>query len=229
MTLHSLEYFLWYTLPVKFITSSDHQRAVALALGDLLSELGYEGAAGLCSSPVTMRVIAAWDQSPRHGHQALSKALDDSGAEPPDTEALEWGGMMGMTESSVYELAASALEEAAKSHRGRMAGSGLRLRCCAGSSPMPAHSLDGRTPQTAVWQERQDFWAETPARPLRKASIQPIRDAIRQPAAEAPEAMGAGMRPLLQLLELCVRGLPLTPAGYMPPNTVRALVGELGW
>ena len=66
VTLHSLEYFLWYTLPAKFLASSEHQRAVALALGDLLNELGYEGAAGLCRGPVTMRVITAWDQSSSH-------------------------------------------------------------------------------------------------------------------------------------------------------------------
>ncbi len=232
VTLHSLEYFLWYTLPAKFITSSEHQGAVALALGDLLSELGYEGAAGLCRGPVTTRVIAAWDQSPSRGHQELSKALDDSGVEPPDTDALEWGGMMGMTESSVYELAAGALEEAllrGEVAPGKKGWKQAQAEVLRRFLTTPAHSLDGRTPQAAVWQERQDFWADPPARPLRKAFIQPIRDEIRQPGAAAPEASGEGMRPLLRLLELCVRGLPLTPAGYMPPGAVRTLVGELGW
>lgn len=232
VSLHSLEYFLWYTLPAKFLTSPEDHRAIALALGDLLGELGYEGAAALCRSPVTMRVLAAWDQSSSRGHQAMRKALDDSGVEPPDTEALEWGGMMGMTESTVYEMAADALEEACLRGEITPGKRGLRqaqtevLRRFL-TTPLP--SLDGRTPQAAVWQERQDFWAEPPVRPLRQALTRPVRDEIRcRPAV--PVAIGEGMRPLLRLLDLCAKGgLSLTPAGYMPPATVRAMVGELAW
>lgn len=232
VSLHSLEYFLWYTLPAKFFTSPEDHRAIALALGTLLSELGYEGAAALCRSPVTMRVIAAWDHGPSRGHQALSKALDDSGVEPLDTEALEWGGMMGMTKSSVYELAAGALEEALLRGEvipGKRGWKQAQAEVLRQFLTAPADSLDQRTPQAAVWQERQDFWVEPPARPLRQAFIRPIREEIRRRPAARPEAMGEGIRPLLRLLELCTTGLPLTSAGYMPPGTVRELVGELGW
>lgn len=232
VSLHSLEYFLWYTLPAKFRTSAEDHRAIALALADLLSELGHEGAAALCRSPVTMRVIAAWDRSPSRGHEALSKALDESGVEPADTEALEWGGMMGMTESSVYDLAAGALEETLLRGEvipGQKGWKQAQAAVLRRFLTAPLHSLDERTPQAAVWQERQDFWAEPPARPLRQAFIRPIREEIRRRPAAAPEATGEGMRPLIRLLELCTRGLPLTSAGYMPPSTVRELVGELGW
>lgn len=233
LSLHSLEYFLWYTLPTKFLTSAEDQRAIAIAiaLGDLFSELGYEDAAALCRSPVTMRVVAAWDHSPNRGHQAMIKALDDSGVEPPDTEALEWGGMMGMTESTVYELAADALEEALLQGEitpGRRGWKRAQAEALRRFLTAPLHSLDERTPQAAVWQERQGFWAEPPARPLRQALIRPVRDTIRR-RPDAPAAMEEGMRPLLRLLELCGEGLPLTPAGYMAPGTVRALVGELAW
>jgi hypothetical protein len=48
VSLHDLEYFLWYQLPAKFMCDLDEHRSVAMALGELLGKLGYEDAAGLC-------------------------------------------------------------------------------------------------------------------------------------------------------------------------------------
>src|SRR5258708_36958812 len=60
VTLHDLEYFLWYQLPAKFLTDHDEHRAIALALGGLLDDLGYADGGAICRGTVTMRVLAEW-------------------------------------------------------------------------------------------------------------------------------------------------------------------------
>ena len=91
VSLHDLEYFLWYQLPAKFLTDLQHHRAVARALAGLLTELGHEDAAALCRGTVTMYVLSEWDRSQNAGYRALQKALEQPGVEPPDTEWLVWG------------------------------------------------------------------------------------------------------------------------------------------
>jgi hypothetical protein len=112
VTLHDLEYFLWYQLPAKFLTGHYHHRAVAAALGDLLSDLGYGDGAALSRGPLTMHVLAEWEKGRSSGYRALRKALDASGVEPPDTDALAWGSVMGTVEASVFQTASSVLERA---------------------------------------------------------------------------------------------------------------------
>ncbi len=231
VTLHDLGNFLWYTLPTKFLMSPKDHRAIARALGEMLGELGYEAAGELCRGPVTMGVIAAWEHSSSSGHRALTKALDNSGVEPLDTDSLEWGGVMGATEAGVYDAGAEALEAALS--RGEFVP-GERGWKQAQAEVMrrflltPRHALDGRTPQTAVWEERQESWAEPPLRPVRKAFLEPVRELIRRPPA-APGGIGDRIRPLFRLLELTATGLPLTGAGYLLPATARALAREFGW
>ncbi len=104
VTLRGLESFLWYQLPAKFLTTMDEHRAIALALGDLLDDLGYADGAALCRGPVTMHVLAEWEKGPGSGRRALRKALDESGVEPPDTVDLAWGGIMGPIEARLMTL-----------------------------------------------------------------------------------------------------------------------------
>ena len=231
VTLHDLEHFLWYALPTKFLMSPDDHRAIARALGEMLVELGYEAAGELCRGPVTMGVIAAWEHGSSSGQRALTKALDNSGVEPPDTDSLEWGGLMGATESGVYDAGAEALEEALSRGEFRPGERGWKqaqAEVIRRFLLTPRHALDERTPQTAVWDERQESWAEPPLRPLRKAFLEPVRELIRRPPA-APDGIGDRMRPLFRLLELTATGLPLTGAGYLSPGTAWALAREFGW
>ncbi len=57
-----------------------------LSAGRVLALLGRR------RDPWASDARAAWDESASHGYQALRRALDNSGVEPLDTEALEWGG-----------------------------------------------------------------------------------------------------------------------------------------
>jgi hypothetical protein len=231
VSLHDLEYFLWYQLPAKFLTSHDHHRAIAGALGDLLSDLGCEDGAALCRGPVTMHVLAEWEKGRSSGYRALRKALEESGVEPPDTEALSWDSVMGMVEASVHEMASSVLERALaegiftpRARGWKRAQAEVMRRFLA----TPLHSLDERTPQAAVWEERRQHWAEPPRRPLRKAFLHHVSEQVRRPPG-TPIAPGDHLRPLLRLLEIACTGPALTQAGYLPPRIVQDLVREFGW
>ncbi|MGH7687148.1 MAG: hypothetical protein ACREN2_10080 [Candidatus Dormibacteria bacterium] len=231
VSLHELEYFLWYQLPAKFLTSHEHHRAVALALADLLDALGHADAASLCRGFTTMQVLAEWESDPDRGHRAFIKALDESGVHPPNTDVLEWGAVMLLTEARVLEMAANELEDAIShgvftpGERGWKHAQSevtrqflLRVR----------HDLDERSPREAVWQERIEYWALRPARPSRELWLRPAIKDLRR-SADAPEDASAAMLSLHRLLELAGEGIPLTQAGFMQPAVVRQLVDEFGW
>lgn len=231
VTLRDLEYFLWYQLPAKFLTDLGHHRRVAKALADLLSRLGYEEAAALSRGPVTMRVLAEWDTDRTRGYRALSEALEKSGVEPPDTNALAWSAYMGTTESIVFHMASDALERALSEGEFTPGGRGWKqaqAEVMRRFLTTPRHSLDERTPQAAVWEERQEFWVERPRRTLRQAFLGDIRERIRR-MPDPPDGIRDHMLPLLRLLEIAATNPPLTQAGYLPPPIVRELVGDLGW
>lgn len=232
VTLRDLEYFLWYQLPAKFLTTHEGHRAIALALGNLLDDLGYADGAAICRGPVTMHVLAEWDKGSGSGHRALRKALDDSGVEPPDTADLAWGGIMGPVEASVFEAASRALEDALAAGEFTPAARGWRK---AQAEVMhrfltrPLHCLDESAAQAAVWNEREQFWAEgQPLRPLRQAFIQDVRDQIPRPRS-APETAADHMSPLRRILQIARARPSLTQAGYLPPRMVRDFVAEFGW
>jgi hypothetical protein len=229
--LFHLEYFLWYQLPAKFLTDLQHRRAVATALADLLSELGHEDAAAVCRGTVTMRVLAEWDRSSDAGHRAFRKALTDSGVDPPDTDAMAWGGYMGAAESLAFDGAAAWLEEAigrgeftpgAKGWKAAQAEVVRRFLIT------PCQALDGRTPEAAVADERREFWALRPGQPLRTSFLEGgLPQLVSAPAV--PQGIGHAIAPLLRLLEVAGAKPRLTPSGYLPPAAVRTLARDLGW
>ena len=232
VTLRDLEYFLWYQLPAKFLVDHDEHRAIALALGGLLDELGYADGGAICRGTVTMRVLVEWAKNPGTGRSAFRKALDESGVEPPDTDDLAWGAIMGTVEVTVFQTAALALEDAIAAGeftpgtRGWKRAQGEVMRRFL---TRRVHWLDERTPQAAVWEERERTWAEGDlVRPLRRSLIEPVRERIDRPRA-APDGAADRMRPLVRVLEVVGARPSLTQAGYLPPAIVRELAAELGW
>jgi len=232
VTLRDLEYFLWYQLPAKFLTDHDEHRAIALSLGDLLDDLGYADGGAICRGLVTMHVLAEWAKGPGSGHRALRRALEESGVEPPDTGDLAWGGIMGTVEATVFEAATLALEDALAEGEFKPGTRGWKraqAEVMRRFLTRPAQWLDERTPQTAVWEERERAWAEGDlVRPLRRSFIQGVREEIVRPPA-APDGAADRMRPLLRVVEITSTRPSLTQAGYLPPGTVRELATEFGW
>lgn len=232
VTLRDLEYFLWYQLPAKFLVDLDEHRAIALALGGLLDDLGYADAGAICRGTVTMHVLAEWAKGRGSGRSALRKALDESGVEPPDTDDMAWGGIMGQVEATVVQAAALALENAITAGEftpGTRGWKRAQAEVMRRFLTRPVHWLDERTPQAAVWEERERTWAEGDlVRPLRRSFIKPIREQIVR-LRTAPSGAASGLHPLVRVLEVASARPSLTQAGYLPPATVRELAAELGW
>ncbi|MFF0306848.1 hypothetical protein ACFYSC_05440 [Streptosporangium sp. NPDC004379] len=99
--------FLWYTLPTQV---AGDREAVASALGRLLALGGLDRYAALCSSPVTARVLRAYERSEEAGTAACRRALDATGLLPPDLPELRWSSIMGPEERGAHGACSAALE-----------------------------------------------------------------------------------------------------------------------
>ena len=231
VTLHRLEYFLWYLLPVKLSNGVEQPRRVAEGLADLLETLGYREAAALSRGPTTMHVLAEWNASAARGRRALDQALDASGLEPPDTAALAWSHLMGPKELEAVNSASVVLEEEISAHRLTPGMTGWRraqAEILDRFLTTPSQAFGGRTPQESVWRERQDSWFHQPARPLRQALLRDVSKSIRRPPP-VPANLRAPLEPLLCLLKIGASGPRLTQSGYLPPAVVRELTQKFGW
>jgi hypothetical protein len=96
---HYLQYFLWYTLPKKFLTSLEAKLDIARALGEVLEAAGMPRYAAICRSDITRECIEAAEEYGR-GREEYERPQQASGVEPPDTDVLKWGSVLGMTESN---------------------------------------------------------------------------------------------------------------------------------
>ncbi len=109
---YDVQLFVWYTLPRKFLTPLEHKREAVTALAALLERLGGRAAAyaDVCRSPETDELLCAWEAEDPETWRRFRELLDGSGIEPPDTDLLAWGGVMGLEEARVREQVATALE-----------------------------------------------------------------------------------------------------------------------
>jgi hypothetical protein len=147
---YDLQVFLWYQLPRKWLIPLDDKRTVAARLGRFLDLIGGRAGdyAGICTSEETMRLLSAWEEDDPGAGPMLRKALDASGIEPPDTDALEWGSVMGLEEARLHDRVAFELEQALEQGRLRRGERGFERRraefvsdCCCGRA---LSSMGGR-------------------------------------------------------------------------------------
>jgi hypothetical protein len=111
---------------------------VALTL-DHLGDIA-RGYAEVCRSPATDELLCASElEDPTAGHR-FRELMKASGIEPPDTDLLAWGRVMGFDEARVRDQVATALEQAIEdgrltpSARGFSPGAGSgRERCADGA------------------------------------------------------------------------------------------------
>jgi hypothetical protein len=129
---YEVQLFAWYTLPRKFLTSLEDKLEAAEALAQTLERIGGRatGYAEVCRSAATEELLRAWEADDPSAPWRVRELLEGSGIEPPDTDLLAWGAVMGLEEACVREQVATALEEAVED--GRLAP-GAR-----GFSPPPA-------------------------------------------------------------------------------------------
>ena len=114
---YDVQLFVWYVLPRKYLVGLDRKEAVAAALARTLERLGGQAAgyAEVCRAPETQRLLRAWEAEDPAAPRTFRELLDGSGIEPPDTDLLAWGSVMGFEEARVREQVATALEEAIES------------------------------------------------------------------------------------------------------------------
>ena len=102
ITQDRIQHFLWYELPLKWITSLDDRLDMAESLARALDLLGLRRYAAICRSPDTGHILEAYDRDPEEGLAAFRRANTASGIHPPDLPEFQWGAMMGAIEGAAF-------------------------------------------------------------------------------------------------------------------------------
>jgi hypothetical protein len=229
---HDVQNFVWYIVPRKFLASLADKRKAVAALGRLLDELGGRAVAyaDVCRSADTDKLLCAWEREDPAAWKRFRDLLHGSGSEPPDTELLAWGQVMGIEEACAREQVATSLEVAIEDGRLAPGTSGFRRRqaqVCAEALREPAQEGSDVTRLGTVHAERTERWlarGNAHGRDERRALLDPVAALVAtEPPPVDPQVAAAALEPTRWLLERATDGLALTQAGWLN----RALVREV--
>ncbi len=226
---YDLQLYLWYQLPCKLLASLEVKRAVAERLGRFL-ELAGDGAtayAEICTSEQTMAMLEAWEVEEPDTVERLREALEASGLEPPDTDALRWRSMMGFEEARLRDRVARELEQWVEDEGVDPGARGFKRRQTALVTEFlqrPQAELDGRMPLDVIVEERLESWARDGGG-ARREFVAPVVPILKTPAAPEPPPDADGLlRTLIWLLAQGEEGIGLTQTGALNRALVRASV-----
>jgi hypothetical protein len=208
--------FVWYALPMKWTADADELAEASEATAALLDEVGRARVAGLIRAPSTAEIHRRWLADDREAVARFTKAMADSGYDPPDTDLLTWGSVMGIDEVGVHAALARVLEQAVEAGTVVPGRSGWRrtqasLAEAWLTTPSLAHG--GRTPVEVVHAERREAWLRG-QHPRVRDLVEPL---LARPAEPPPDDAA---RPLRWLLDRVGDGLTLTAARYLPTAVV---------
>lgn len=229
LSRYDLQLFLWYQLPRKFLMPLEAKEEVAAALGRFLELTdGPAAYAELCRSPETQELLRAWEEAQPQADELLREALDASGLEPPDTEALEWGAVMGLEEAGFQREVALELERAVEDGRLVPGEGGFKRRQAELVMDLlrrPRAEFDGRSALDVVHGERLERWAERGSAERRDlvAAAAPLLQDAEPDAIPGPESDHA-LQSLVWLLDAADDGLALTQTGALNRVLVRKAV-----
>lgn len=227
---YDVQLFAWYTLPRKFLASLESKREVAEAVALTLERLGGRAAsyAEICRSTETDELLCAWEADDPQALKRLRELLDSSGIEPPDTDLLAWGSVMGLEEALVREQVASALEQAIEDGRIPPGTPGFRRRQAEVTGAALHEPSDTDTAVSrlqAVRSERIEHWVRrgnTRGSAERGAIIEPVAALVaNKPASVDPESAATALAPATWLLEQAADGITLTQTGALNRAFVR--------
>lgn len=217
----TLQGFLWYSLPMKWLTDSAHHHEVAWALGDLFEAGGLGRYAGLCRSAATHELISRWAIEPEAARAQFRTLMANSGVDPPGTDLLTWGQLQSLTEHAACLHVSAALEAAVDAgslvpgRRGwRSVAASVTVRTLNGPDPHGKHPrlLD------SIEDERCQDWLSD----LRRRAEMPDDTAralmarVRSSSDDDLGAASASVEPLTWFLRQIGDGVTMTEAGYLP-------------
>ena len=231
LTQERLQHFLWYGLPMKWLTDTDHHRRVVDALARAFDVLGLPRYAALCRSETTAEVLDAYERSDAEGKKAFRKADLASGIRPPDIDEVEWGSVMGMTESDALSSTAELLELAVASGELVPGVRGWKQRqeeLVRAHLSTPRIELGGRTWLDGIRAERLETWLEGRRTPTRRQVLEALVDEVRAPVT-LPPGVDDAVPPLRWFLGELVDGQPLTQTGNLGRAFVQDAAGRFGW
>jgi hypothetical protein len=229
---YDVQLFAWYTLPRKFLASLQVKRETVQAVAETLERLGGRAAsyAEVCRLKETDELLCAWEAEDPRARTRFRELLDSSGIEPPDTELIAWGSVMGLQEALVRDEVATALEEAIEDGRLSPGAPGFRRRqaeVAEAALHEPADTDPAVTRLEAVRSERVERWitrGNTRGGPERSAIIEPVAGLISGGQASVDAGSAAiALAPAIWLLEQAADGIALTQTGALN----RALVREV--
>lgn len=233
VTQWRLQRFCWDELNRGWAVDAAQRWRVAQALAALLDGLGMQRYAAIARGDTTRQILLTGDGAPDRGRTVVRRAMQRSGIEPPDTELLTWGSVLGTTEAHAQEVVADRLELAvavgdlqpgARGWRDQQAE--VTIDVLMSARP----ELNGDALYDGILDERLDHWVRGPRSTTRGGLLAPLEPRLREPVDPGMAAPArALLRPLDWLLTEISDGLPLTAAGYLPPRTVSRALDELGW
>jgi hypothetical protein len=201
---------------VKWAVDAGELAEAAEAMAAILDAAGRPRVAALIRAPSTAEIQRLWLADDRDALARFIKALADSGYDPPTTDLLAWGSVMGIDEVGVRSMVARVLEKAIEDGTVVPGRSGWRrtqgnLVEAWLTTPSLAHG--GWTPIGVVRAERRAGWLRGHG-PRVRSSAEPL---LARPIEPPPDG-AAG--PLRWLLDRVGDGLTLTAAGYLPTAVV---------
>jgi hypothetical protein len=229
---YDVQQFAWYTLPRKFLTDLEDKRQTAELVALTLDRLGdtARAYAEVCRSHDTDELLRAWENEDPAAWQRFRELLDASGLEPPDTDLLAWGRVMGFDEARVRDLIATSLEQAIDDRRLTPGARGFRRvrdEIAEAALLEPWEDDPRRSRLQAVHAERLARWVKRGSArgsAERDAIIEPVLPLLaEEPATVDPVAVRAALEPVLWLLDRAASGIALTQTGALN----RALVREV--
>lgn len=231
LTQERLQRFLWYELPMKWLTDPDHHRRVVAALARALDLLELPRYAAICRSATTAGVLDAYERSDREGKKAFLRADAASGISPPDLPELAWGSVMGWEESRALSSTAELLELAIASGELVPGARGWKARqqeLVRVHVSTPRIELAGRTFLDVVQAERLQAWLERRRSQTRRRIIEPIANRFRGPIL-LPAGTDDPLPPLRWLMEQLADGQALTQARNLNRAFVQDAARRFGW
>jgi hypothetical protein len=231
ISLHRLANFLWYSLPVKWLTDIDEKLEVSRALGELFTRLDRPRYAALSDSEETRAVIVAYEQDTSSGKHAYRKAMANSGLEPPDVPGVvQWSPIMSGAEYEAFRATTVALERAIDEGELKPGAAGWRIKAGRVTERLLNSTRDDITGTTWLqWMhtDRLQMWVETGGATRRRLAAA-LADGLVHPVP-APADAADHIGPVLWLLDQASTGAPLTQNHYLARALVAEAVQRFGW